>query len=144
MGVYLYLAKIFLFEPYNKQEIKMLNISSYNYQNNVVAFNGRPRCDIFKCHANCCMNAPIPESYLSKYSDKVVNPVIKTVEMGNIPSQGGKQIIPITTLFNLLKNKCPFLRSDYRCNIYENRPQICREYGTRKNPKSTIFFDLTF
>lgn len=55
----------------------MLNISSYNYQNNVVAFNGRPRCDIFKCHANCCMNAPIPESYLSKYSDKVVNPVIK-------------------------------------------------------------------
>ena len=86
MGVYLYIAKIFLFEPYNKQEIEMLNISSYNYQNNVVAFNGRPRCDIFKCHANCCMNAPIPESYLSKYSDKVVNPVIKTVEMGNIPS----------------------------------------------------------
>ena len=89
------------------------------------------------------MNAPIPESYLSKYSDKVVNPVIKTVEMGNIPSQGGKQIIPITTLFNLLKNKCPFLRSDYKCNIYENRPQICREYGTSKNPKSTIFCDLT-
>ena len=77
-----------------------------SFYNNVVAFNGRPRCDIFKCHANCCMNAPIPESYLSKYSDKIVNPVIKTVEIGNIPSQGGKQIIPITTLFNLLKNKC--------------------------------------
>ena len=26
-------------------------------------------------------------------------------------------------------NKCPFLRADYRCNIYENRPDVCRKFG---------------
>lgn len=30
------------------------------------------------------------------------------------------------------KNKCPFLREDCRCNIYEMRPHICRIFGDGK------------
>ena len=26
-------------------------------------------------------------------------------------------------------NKCPFLRHDFKCNIYENRPDVCRKFG---------------
>jgi len=27
-------------------------------------------------------------------------------------------------------NKCKHLQDDHRCGVYENRPQICREYST--------------
>ena len=30
----------------------------------------------------------------------------------------------------LVHTTCKHLRSDYRCGIYETRPQICREYST--------------
>ena len=28
--------------------------------------------------------------------------------------------------------KCPFLREDLKCNIYEDRPSVCKEYGSEK------------
>jgi len=31
----------------------------------------------------------------------------------------------------LVHTTCKHLRDDYRCGIYETRPQICREYSTR-------------
>ena len=32
----------------------------------------------------------------------------------------------------LVYNVCRHLQSDYRCGIYETRPQICREYTTKE------------
>lgn len=31
----------------------------------------------------------------------------------------------------LVHTTCRHLRDDYRCGIYETRPQICREYSTK-------------
>lgn len=122
----------------------MLNaVNSYSYSNNVVSFRGRPRCNIRKCKADCCYNAPIPAYLLDKYKDKIVNPVIKQIPMCNLPDQGGLQVIPLTGFVKFLKSKCPFLKNDLKCNIYENRPLICKEYGTSKDPKSTAFCNLT-
>lgn len=51
----------------------------------------------------------------------IVNPVIDFTPFGCVR-------IAMTNM-DLDKNKCPFLRADRRCNIYENRPNVCRKFG---------------
>lgn len=121
----------------------MINTQFRIQNNNVVSFSGKPRCLITKCKADCCYNAPIPRYLLDIYKDKIVNPVHGFYEMCNIPSQGGPQVIPITNLINKIKNKCPFLTKECKCNIYDNRPKICQEYGTSKDKSSTNYCNLT-
>ena len=123
----------------------MIN-TQYNIQNrynNVVSFSSKPKCLIQKCKTDCCYNAPIPRYLTDMYKDKIVNPVLGYHEMCNIPEMGGLQVMPITNLLNKLRNKCPFLTKDCKCNIYENRPQICRDYGTSKDKSSTLYCNLT-
>ena len=50
------------------------------------------------------------------------------VEQGE-DKDGRKLYLPITDT-DFHKNKCPFLRDDYKCNIYDNRPWIRRVFGT--------------
>ena len=35
------------------------------------------------------------------------------------------------TWYLLVHTKCKHLQDDYRCGIYESRPEICREYSTK-------------
>lgn len=68
------------------------------------------------------------------YADKIVTPVVDTTEWSNgavMPwtvTVGDKSSL-LATALAMKKNKCPFLRTDHLCNIYENRPEICRLYG---------------
>lgn len=39
---------------------------------------------------------------------------------------------------------CPFLNSDNSCNIYEDRPNACREYPHTDRKKMQQIMDLTF
>ena len=119
------------------------SIQNFNGYRNVVSFSGSPKCLIEKCKADCCYNAPIPKYLLDTYKDKIVNPVFALFPGPNIPSRGGRQVIPATNLLNRLRNKCPFLTKECKCNIYNDRPQICREYGTSRDKSSTLFCDLT-
>lgn len=80
------------------------------------------KCRTYKCKAACCYNVPFENGELGKYADKIVNMVL-----GTTPMFGA--VFPITAN-DPKKNKCPFLRADYKCNIYENRPDICRKMGT--------------
>ena len=82
------------------------------------------KCRIYKCKARCCYNVPFANGELEKYADKIVNKVLLTE---NPPMLHGA-ILPWTDP-NWLKNKCPFLRNDHLCNIYEHRPEICRSFG---------------
>lgn len=59
---------------------------------------------------------------LELFSDSIVNPVLATQKLPN-----GAHIA--VTDYNPEKNKCPFLRKDYKCNIYHNRPEVCRLYA---------------
>lgn len=79
------------------------------------------KCRVHYCHACCCYNVPFNNGELDKYKDRIVNPVLFTMPMCDA-------IVPFTDE-KPDNNKCPFLRSDYKCNIYECRPDVCRKYG---------------
>ena len=92
------------------------------------------KCRIHKCHACCCNSVPFAENELERFKDKIVRPVVDTMPLG-------KAILPSTTKLHdrldllandLLNNPCPFLRHDYKCNIYEHRPEVCRLFGEIK------------
>lgn len=78
------------------------------------------KCKIWKCKAKCCYNVPFAPDELTKYADKIVTPIKATEEIF-----GGAAVLPWTAN-HPLANRCPFLRSDYRCNIYEHRPAVCK------------------
>lgn len=82
------------------------------------------KCRLHKCHACCCYNIPFADGELERFSGMIVNPVIYTVPVGfgflAYTAQDPKD------------NKCPFLRTDLRCNIYEHRPDVCRKFGQIK------------
>lgn len=96
----------------------------------------RKKCNIAECKAACCYNVPLEKGYLTAYRKKIVNPVIKMAAYSETLEGYDKTKTPLGRAQYLMitdndgnKNKCPFLRADCKCNIYENRPPICRRYG---------------
>lgn len=79
------------------------------------------KCLLHKCDAYCCYNIAFEHGELERFSSMIVNPVITFIPFGCIR-------IAMTDM-DPDKNKCPFLRADRRCNIYENRPDVCRKFG---------------
>lgn len=90
------------------------------------------KCRLHKCRAACCMNIILPIGFLEIHEDKIVNKVI-----GSMPAPSHSELgagVFVTTSHELINNKCPFLRGDYKCNVYEQRPQICRIFGVEDHP----------
>lgn len=87
------------------------------------------KCDTSICKASCCMNVPLPKVYLTALKNRLVRPIIEVQDAGSVPELGGKCIVAITNK-DVAENYCPFLREDYKCNIYDRRPVICRKFGT--------------
>lgn len=81
-------------------------------------------CDVTKCKAACCYNAPLDKGLISARRNRIVNPIIR------LEVQFGNMVIPITNE-DREKNKCPFLTAKCKCNVYQWRPQLCRLYGQR-------------
>lgn len=89
------------------------------------------KCRLKQCKARCCYNIPFADGELEKYADKIVTPVIDTVPLG--PAVVAFTV-PVSDRLDLMANamhhnRCPFLRHDYTCNIYEHRPDVCRKFG---------------
>ena len=82
------------------------------------------KCKTHKCKACCCYNIPFEHNELERFSSAIVNPLLFIA-----PLHGAMVAF---THPNPKENKCPFLRADYKCNIYENRPQICKLFGEIK------------
>ena len=80
------------------------------------------KCKTSKCNASCCYNVPMECNELERFANMIVNPVLWTMPMG-------MAVVPFTN-DNPSLNKCPFLRRDCKCNIYDNRPEVCRLMGT--------------
>ena len=89
----------------------------------------KTKCDTKKCHAACCYNVPMPKGYFSAFMKKVVTPYKRLLEQEMTDDKGQRLYIPVVDE-DFHKNKCPFLRDDYKCNIYDQRPWICRAFGT--------------
>lgn len=98
------------------------------------------KCRITKCKAACCYNVPFSHNELTRFADKIINPVLQTTEIvgGIMPWTVKVDFTLDEKLFAdrymqaILKNKCPFLRHDCTCNIYEHRPEVCRLMGEIK------------
>ena len=74
------------------------------------------------------MNAPIPKSYFTALKNRLVRPILRLEDEGDNPELGGHNVVAITNE-DIAENRCPFQRYDYKCNIYDRRPKICRMFG---------------
>lgn len=112
-------------------------------------------CVIDKCKARCCSSAPLPLSLINyTKQDKFIRPVQMTFPAPDYNPYCHNAVIPITKpldklikltgktqdgrnvfeldiqkVLNAVDNYCPFLTEYGRCNIYESRPPICRDFG---------------
>jgi len=82
------------------------------------------KCQLHKCQARCCYNIPFENHELERFSSAIVNPVLFIA-----PLHGAMVAF---TAPNYKDNKCPFLRKDFKCNIYDQRPEICHLFGEIK------------
>jgi Fe-S-cluster containining protein len=73
------------------------------------------------CKADCCGVVPIPKLIYEIFKDKVIEMPIK---MGQWELSENEVVLPITK-----SGKCVFLRKDFKCNIYDYRPDICKNFG---------------
>ena len=74
--------------------------------------------------------------YLNALKNRIVTPVKEVIVIDN---EGPEMCYPITD-HDPMKNKCPFLTDNCRCNIYDRRPPICRKFGNGSEPLLTCAF----
>lgn len=84
------------------------------------------KCDISKCHASCCYNAPLPKKYIFALKNRIVNPVKEILVIDNENMKGEVMCYPITD-HNPDKNKCPFLTPE------EQRESVLAGYKSAIN-----------
>lgn len=73
------------------------------------------------CKADCCGIVPIDNVVWKSNQEKIITSPLEVLEMD---VEDFKVVFPITQSAN-----CCFLTEDYKCNIYNLRPKICREFG---------------
>jgi Fe-S-cluster containining protein len=76
-------------------------------------------CDIGRCHAECCGPVPIPENlYLNR----------KHLLQRKVKEFQG---VFAGTVIAVDKNMtCGFLTKDFKCAIYNERPEVCQKFGS--------------
>ena len=67
------------------------------------------------CDAPCCGPVPIPFRVWSRNKEKIFTRPKKTMQMDG-------RVFPISKV-------CPFLNAEKKCNIYFERPNVCKVYG---------------
>jgi Fe-S-cluster containining protein len=82
----------------------------------------------FKCHsrckAQCCGPTPISRRVWNKHQDKIQTEPYEILEIDQTDD-----IVPVT-----VELKCVFLKEDYTCAIYEDRPDVCKKFGNETHP----------
>lgn len=96
------------------------------------------KCRTHKCKAACCYNIALPIGFLTQFADKIVNKVIDIAPVPYNPEFPPSEFA--YTSENPALNKCPFLRVDYKCNVYEHRPLLCRKFGDGSHPLLTCHY----
>lgn len=92
-----------------------------------------PNCKkcMHKCHAECCAWVDLDLKWVEKHKDKIQRDVY-----GYVDSLPGK-VKFITNVkqdaegrIDNRKQICPFLTADFKCAVYNDRPFVCRVFGT--------------
>jgi Fe-S-cluster containining protein len=81
-----------------------------------------------KCKAACCGVVPIPRDIYFANQDKIVREPKETIDLGDIVISHTDDLY------------CVFLNSDLSCNIYDQRPLICRKFGDESHPMMCCSF----
>lgn len=146
----------------------MMLRNDYTIQKSI-SFNSNKYCYIYKCKARCCANAPLPKHYIehsnirnkivrkmfavlpappnNPYCMEAVIPVTKPLEEYAIKAgktKNGETVWTLNTgdIFSDPENYCPFIKENGRCNIYKQRPPVCRDFGVVKGYECDL--QLTF
>lgn len=69
------------------------------------------------CKADCCGIVQIPKFTFEVMNDEIITNPYDVVEIDN-------ETFPLTRT-----SKCCFLTKSYKCNIYNYRPEVCRDFG---------------
>lgn len=88
----------------------------------VVEFSCRENC------GECCDPILLREEELDRFSDKAVREFF----ILRFDTPWGDMVLPVSTE-DKYNRQCVFLTDDKKCNIYEERPRICRDFGIRKS-----------
>jgi Fe-S-cluster containining protein len=102
----------------------MIDGLSFKIEENLITFNGD--CDECKtyCRSCCCriyeINLTTAEAKSGKYEveKKYIDSYVLKYVMKKIPSGNGM--------------KCIYLGRDFKCKIYDDRPNVCRVYECKK------------
>lgn len=90
-----------------------------------------PNCKLFHvlCKAQCCSMVPLPRSLVVDNFHLVVTPIKEMLDFTDM------DVVPITET-----GKCPFLKTDYGCAVYESRPPVCRKFGDETHLNMTCAY----
>jgi Fe-S-cluster containining protein len=83
-----------------------------------MVFNCETAFKLGLCKGDCCGCVPIKKEVIKRNEHKQQRKVT------NVAEATPTEIIPITE-----DMKCVFLNDKYGCEIYEERPWVCREFG---------------
>lgn len=75
-----------------------------------------------KCKAMCCGVFPVPKDIYERNQKNIVTYPHEVIDNHDT-------IIPLTKGGN-----CCFLNEDLSCNIYNDRPELCRRFGDESHP----------
>ena len=76
-------------------------------------------CDVLRCKAECCGVVPIPRAIFERNKHKLQR------EVQTITDAFPGQVIALAE-----NATCGFLTLDHKCAIYEERPSVCRKFGS--------------
>ena len=94
-----------------------------------------------KCNACCCAPVPMQEELWEKVKHKTVRPILFVQKFVSpicdeeaVKNPGSAKDADHVLAAAEIDPKegyhrCPFLTYDLKCNIYEDRPFVCREFG---------------
>ena len=80
-----------------------------------------------QCHAGCCGVIPFEKKMYEKHLTEIVTQpesLLESIETDPFDDLEKDFVIPWTK-----SGMCCFLQDDYKCAIYDDRPQVCKTYG---------------
>lgn len=82
-----------------------------------------------KCEALCCHVVPMEKDRFERNRHRLINKDFMLASLGKKHNHEGELVDHVLPLTESMR--CPFndTENGYRCNIYDDRPQVCKVYG---------------
>ncbi len=87
-------------------------------------------CELFHkvCQAKCCGPVPINGPLFRANISRAQRPIKEVIDFG-------VDVLPVTE-----DGTCVFLSNEYKCMIYEVRPDVCKKFGDETHPFMTCAY----